>query len=56
MVAASAASQVDDMLYTLYATKLSDSKFHKNVYERRLKIAATTRNFNTMTKLVELSS
>ena len=47
---------VGDMIYTLYATKLSDSKFNNNFFERKLKVAATTRNFNTMTKLVELSA
>ena len=47
---------VDDAIYTLYATKYSDSKFNNNFFERKLKIAATTRNFNTMAKLVELSS
>lgn len=47
---------VGDMLYTLYATKLSESKYHNNAYERLLKVAATTRNFNTMTKLVELTA
>jgi len=47
---------VDDVLYTRYATKLSDSRFNNNYFERKLNVAATTRNFNTMTKLVELSS
>lgn len=47
---------VDDAIYTLYATKHSDSKFNNNFFERKLKIAASTRNFNTMAKLVELSS
>lgn len=47
---------IDDTIYTLYQTKYSDSKFNNNFYERKLKTAATTRNFNTMTKLVELSS
>jgi uncharacterized protein (DUF1697 family) len=47
---------VDDAIYTLYATKYSDSKFNNNFFERKLKVPATTRNFNTMTKLVELSS
>lgn len=47
---------VDDAIYTLYETKYSDSKFNNNFFERKLKIAATTRNFNTMTKLIELSS
>lgn len=47
---------IDDVIYTLYATKYSDSRFNNNYFERRLKTAATTRNFNTMTKLIELSS
>jgi uncharacterized protein (DUF1697 family) len=47
---------VDDAIYTLYATKYSDSKFNNNFFERKLKVAATTRTFNTMTKLVELCS
>lgn len=45
---------VDDTIYTLYATKLSDSRFTNNFFERKFKIAATTRNFNTMSRLVEL--
>jgi uncharacterized protein (DUF1697 family) len=45
---------VDDTIYTLYATKLSDSRFTNNFFEKKLKIAATTRNFNTMSRLVEL--
>lgn len=44
------------VIYTLYATKYSDSKFNNNFFERRLKVAATTRNFNTMSRLVELSA
>jgi uncharacterized protein (DUF1697 family) len=47
---------VDSTIYTLYATKYSDSKFNNNFFERKLKVAATTRNFNTMTKLAALSS
>lgn len=47
---------VEDCIYTLYATRLSNSKLGNNFYERYLKVAATTRNFNTMTKLVELSA
>ncbi len=41
-----------DVVYTLYATKYSDSKFNNNFFERKLGVAATTRNFNTMTKLL----
>lgn len=47
---------VEDVVYTRYATKQSDSKFTNNHFERRLGVAATTRNFNTMTRLVELSA
>lgn len=46
----------DDAIYTLYATKHSDSKFNNNFFERKLKVAATTRNFNTISRLVELSA
>lgn len=45
---------VGDCIYTHYATKLSDSRFSNNVFERKLKVAATSRNFNTMMKLVEM--
>jgi uncharacterized protein (DUF1697 family) len=45
-----------DALYTLYATKHSDSKFNNNFFERKLKVTATTRNFSTMSRLVELSA
>ncbi len=45
-----------DALYTLYATKHSDSKFNNNFFERKLKVPATTRNFNTLSRLVELSA
>ena len=47
---------VDSTIYTLYATKYSDSKFNNNFFERKLKISATTRNFNTLSRLVELSA
>lgn len=45
---------VGDTIYTLYATKISDSRFTNNYFERMLQVAATTRNFNTMTRLVAL--
>lgn len=47
---------IDDVIYTLYATKQSDSRFHNNFYESKLKVAITTRNFNTTTRLVAMSS
>ncbi len=46
---------VNGVLYTLYATKLSDSKWHNNAYERRLSVISTTRNLNTTSRLLELS-
>ena len=46
---------IDDVIYTLYATKYSDSKFNNALIERKLKLAATTRNYNTTAKLVKLS-
>jgi len=45
---------INNTIYTLYATKLSDSKFNNNYFERKLKVTATTRNLNTITKLGEL--
>lgn len=45
---------VGDTIYSAYATQYSDSKFNNNYFERKLKVAATTRNFNTMSRLVEL--
>lgn len=42
-------------IYTLYATKHSDSKFNNNYFERKLKVTATTRNLNTMTKLIDMA-
>ena len=47
---------VGNTIYTLYATKHSESNFNNNYYERKLKVTATTRNFNTMTKLVTMAN
>ena len=47
---------IEDAVYTRYATKHSDSKFNNDFFERRLQVPATTRNFNTMTKLIKLSA
>ena len=47
---------LNNTIYTLYATKHRDSKFNNNYFERKLRVAATTRNINTMTKLVALAS
>ena len=47
---------VSDTKYTLYATTHSASKFNNNYFERKLKVVATTRNLNTMNKLVALAT
>ena len=47
---------VGGTVYTRYATRHSDSRFNNNFFERRLGVAATTRNFNTMTRLVAISA
>ena len=47
---------VEDTIYTLYATKHSASKFNNNYFERKLKVTATTRNLNTVSKLADLAS
>lgn len=47
-------SVIEDMAYVLCATKYSDLRANNNFIERRLKVPATTRNFNTISKLIEL--
>ena len=47
---------VDDMVYIAYANKASDSKLTNNVIEQKLGTSATTRNYNTTKKLVELTA
>lgn len=47
---------VGDMAYVLCATKYSELKANNNFIERKLKLSATTRNFNTLTKLVALGA
>jgi uncharacterized protein (DUF1697 family) len=47
---------LNNTIYTLYATKHSDSKFNNNYFERKLRVTATTRNINTMTKLATLAA
>ncbi len=46
---------VDDMAYVLCATKYRDLKINNGFIERKLKVSATTRVYNTVAKLVELS-
>lgn len=47
---------IGEIIYTRYNTKVSDSKFHNNFFERKLGVKATTRNFNTMTKVLGLAA
>lgn len=44
----------DKVIYTLYASRYSDSKINNNYFERKLKVVATTRNYNTMVKLRDM--
>jgi uncharacterized protein (DUF1697 family) len=46
---------INDMTYVLCATKYSDIKINNNFIERKLKISATTRVYNTIANLVELA-
>lgn len=46
---------VADMAYVLCATKYSDLKINNNFIERKLRTSATTRVYNTIAQLTELS-
>ncbi|MDZ7267573.1 MAG: DUF1697 domain-containing protein [candidate division KSB1 bacterium] len=46
---------IGDVVYVLCATKYRDSKANNSFIERKLRVAATTRIYNTISKLVELS-
>lgn len=50
------AAVIGDVVYLFYATRYSDAKVNNNFIERKLRVAATTRNYNTMSKLAELST
>lgn len=45
-----------DVIYAEYSTRISDSKFNNNYFEKKLSVAATTRNSNTMVKLLAMAS
>ena len=47
---------VGDIAYVLCATQYRDLKANNNFIEKKLKVTATTRNFNTMSKLIALSA
>ena len=46
---------VGDMAYILCATKYSDAKINNSIIERKLKLRATMRNYNTVTSLIALT-
>ena len=46
----------DEVIYCFYPNGYGNSKWHNVFFEKKLKVSCTTRNFNTMQKLVELSS
>lgn len=43
-------------IYLCYATKASDSKLTNNLMENKLKVMATTRNWKTVLKLLEMAN
>ncbi|HEU0297418.1 MAG TPA: DUF1697 domain-containing protein [Anaerolineales bacterium] len=47
---------ISDVVYVLTATQYSDLKANNNFIERKLRVAATTRVYNTVSRLVELSA
>ncbi|MBY6346967.1 DUF1697 domain-containing protein [Providencia rettgeri] len=47
---------IDDIAYIVCATRYGDLKANNNFIEKKLKVVATTRNFNTMSKLIALST
>ena len=46
----------DDCVYLLCKIGYGKAKLNNNLIERKLKVEATTRNYNTMVKLLDLSS
>jgi uncharacterized protein (DUF1697 family) len=47
---------INDCLYYFCEKGYGQAKFNMNLFERKLKTASTSRNFNTMVKLLSLSS
>lgn len=46
---------MDEVIYCFYPNGYGDSKWHNVFFEKKLKVSCTTRNYNTMLKLCELS-
>nr|WP_321232192.1 DUF1697 domain-containing protein [uncultured Psychroserpens sp.] len=47
---------IDDCLYFHSSIGYGNSKFNMNLFEKKLKVSATSRNFKTMVKLIDLSA
>jgi uncharacterized protein (DUF1697 family) len=47
---------IKDCIYYFYEKGLGQAKFNVNFFERKFKTFATARNYNTMVKLLSLSS
>lgn len=46
---------MDDHIYLKYSTSYSDSKLSNNFFENKLQVEASTRNWKTLTRLMEMS-
>jgi len=46
----------DEAIYCFYPNGVGKSKHHGLFFEKKLKVSCTTRNYNTINKLVELST
>jgi uncharacterized protein (DUF1697 family) len=47
---------VDKCIYLYCPNGYGNTKLNNNLFEKKLKVSATTRNWNTISKLVELSN
>lgn len=45
----------DDVIYCFYPNGIGKAKWHGTFFEKKLKVSSTTRNYNTIHKLGELS-
>ena len=45
----------DDVIYCFYPNGYGNAKWHNVFFEKKLKVSCTTRNYNTMQKLIEIS-
>ena len=45
----------DEVIYCFYPNGVGRAKWHGTFFEKKLKVSSTTRNYNTMKKLTELS-